>query len=248
MAPVQLLDILQTGKNPLVIAIQNTPRFGWDSANLRFYKLFPLLKNTVTFNYADSMKVWEAVQKVKGRPVVLFNTANNGAAELTEWLTRKGVPDVSYLIGGQNLFYEYVSNKQTPGKTDKFFATQSDVRFITPVIYCGMISNKNVQLVDMRHDSLFNKINSGVKHDYKHLTNAANFFAAKGAGEFEKEFTDKKKEYVFISNSLEGLTLADELTKKGYKITWMIGGLDRWEWYINNVEDFKCNSSSLVKQ
>jgi hypothetical protein len=35
--------------------------------------------------------------------------------------------------------------------------------------------------------------------------------------------------------------LADALTKMGYKISWMIGGLDRWEWYMNNVEDFKCN-------
>jgi len=42
---------------------------------------------------------------------------------------------------------------------------------------------------------------------------------------------------------MDGLLLADELTKEGYKIAWMLGGVDRWEWYMNNVEDFKCNGS-----
>ena len=32
----------------------------------------------------------------------------------------------------------------------------------------------------------------------------------------------------------------DKLTKKGYKIDYIIGGLQRWEWYMNNVETFKC--------
>ena len=68
-----------------------------------------------------------------------------------------------------------------------------------------------------------------------------NFFAGKGVQQFVEEFPDQKKEYVFISNNLDGLDLAAALTKKGYNISWMIGGLDRWEWYMNNVEDFKCN-------
>jgi hypothetical protein len=41
--------------------------------------------------------------------------------------------------------------------------------------------------------------------------------------------------------------MADALTKKGYKISWMIGGLDRWEWYMNNTEDFKCNDRLVEK-
>jgi rhodanese-related sulfurtransferase len=212
--------------------LSNPPQFWYDTFNLKLYRYYPLFKKTAYFTYADSLKILEEAQKEKDRPVVLFNLVNNGAAELAEWLTRKGVGDVSYLIGGVNLFYEYVSNKQTPAKTDKLFTTQSSIRFITPVIYCGITGNKNVQMIDIRHDSLFNKINS-----------AGNFFAGKGATLFEQEFPDKKKEYVFISDNVDGLVLADELTKMGYKISWMIGGLDRWEWYMNNVEDFKCNDS-----
>jgi rhodanese-related sulfurtransferase len=241
MAPSQLLNALQTGRNPLVIAIQNNPKFWWDSANVRFFQYFPMVKNTITFNYADSLKLWREVQKAKGRPIIFLNTVNNGAAELAYWLAKKGIPEVSYLVGGENLFYEYVSNKQMPRKTDNLFRKQSNIRFITPGIYCAMTSNNNIQMIDLRHDSLFNKVNSGVKHDYKHLKSAVNFFAGKGAIQFEQEFPGKKKEYVFISDNYDGLEMADALTKKGYKICWMIGGLDRWEWYMNNVEDFGCN-------
>jgi rhodanese-related sulfurtransferase len=106
-----------------------------------------------------------------------------------------------------------------------------------------MMNDKNVQMIDVRHDTIFNKVNSGTKHDFKHLKGAVNFFAGKDISLFEKEFADKKKEFVFISNNMDGLALADALTKKGYKISWMLGGVDRWEWYMNNTEDFKCNDS-----
>ena len=88
---------------------------------------------------------------------------------------------------------------------------------------------------------MFNKIITGAKYNFKHLKNAINFYADKGAGSFEIAFPDKETEHVFISeNGIDGLEFADNLTKKGYKIDYIIGGLQRWEWYMNNVETFKC--------
>jgi hypothetical protein len=64
---------------------------------------------------------------------------------------------------------------------------------------------------------------------------------------FEQEFPDKGKEYVFMSDDgITGLEFADSLTRKGYKINWIIGGLQRLEWYTINVEDFGCKNI-LVK-
>ena len=247
ISPQQLLTQLAAGKNVLLVGMRNTPQFWYDSFNLKLYRYYPVFKSAVYFAYADSLKLLEEAQKDKNRPVVLYNVVNNGAAELAEWLTRKGVQNVSYLVGGLNLSYEYGSNKPAPQLMDKLFKAQSGVHFITPVLYCKMSGNKNVQMVDLRHDTIFNKVNSGVKHDYKHLKNAANFFAGKGSLQFEQEFTDKNKEYVFIADNYDGLEMADALTKKGYKISWMIGGVDRWEWYMNNVEDFKCNDMLVEK-
>jgi rhodanese-related sulfurtransferase len=243
ISPAQLLEQLTTGKNVLLLGIRNTPRMWYDSFNLRLYRYYPLFKNTVYFNYADSLKILEEAQKEKGRPVVLFNLVNNGAAELAEWLTTKGVSNVSYLVGGENYFYEYVQNKQASAKADKFLTMQSSIRFITPAVFCNaMPGNKNFQMIDTRHDSLFNKINEGTKHNYKHLKDAANFFEGNGTALFEQKFIDRKKEYVLVSdNGIDGLEFADALVKKGYTIHWLIGGLQRWEWYMNNVEDFVCN-------
>jgi len=242
----EVLDQLNDGKKVLLLGIRNNPRAWFDSFNLKLYRYYPIFKNTVYVNYADSLKILEMAQKEKA-PVVLFNLVNNGAAELAEWLTQKGVPHVSYLVGGDNLAYEYALNKQSAKETRKLFASTSELRFITPMTYCKMNGDKNVQMVDLRHDTLFNKINDGVKHDYKHLVNAVNFFSGKGVAQFEQEFTDKKKEYVFIADNYDGLDMADALTKKGYKISWMIGGIDRWEWYMNNTEDFRCNDMLVEK-
>jgi hypothetical protein len=73
------------------------------------------------------------------------------------------------------------------------------------------------------------------------LKDANNFYAAKGMTEFEQQFPDKKIAYILISeNGVDGLELGDDLSKNGYKINWLMGGMQRWEWYMNNVETFKC--------
>jgi rhodanese-related sulfurtransferase len=104
-----------------------------------------------------------------------------------------------------------------------------------------MANNKHITLIDIRHDTLFNNTTNGAKHDYKHLKNAMNFYAERGVNEFEKQFPDKQQQYVLVSqNGADGLEFADELTKKGYTIHWLISGMFRWEWYVNNVQLFGC--------
>lgn len=248
ISPAQLLHMLSSGEKVQLIGITNTPRFFWDSATVRFYQYYPALKNAVYFNYADSLKILEQAQQAKGKPIVLFNMVNNGAAETSEWLTQKGIPDATYLVGNSYLFYEFFRNKNPGQKTTKFIESKSKIDFITAPNYCSKQKTGNTVLIDLRHDSLYNKVNKGTKHAFKHLANSVNFFEGNGVDQFSKQFTDKKKNYVFISeNGIDGLALANGLTKKGYSISWLIGGLQRWEWYMNNVEDFGCNNS-LVKE
>jgi rhodanese-related sulfurtransferase len=244
LSPAELMNDLENGKLPLLVGIRNNPRFWWDSANVRFYNNFPQFRGAVYYDYADSLKLLAEAEKNKSRQVVLYNIVNNGAAELAEWLKLKGY-NAAYLIGGLNLFFEYAANQMNPAKTDRYFTWQNDMRILTPSLYCRMSNDKdfrqNFILIDNRHDTLFNKINSGVKHDYMHIKNASNFYFGLGADEFEKRFSDKGKQYVFINEfGSAGMEMAAALTRKGYKISWLLGGYDRWEWYMNNVEDFKC--------
>lgn len=243
MSPAQLANDLLTGRNPLLLGILSTPRFFWDSATKRSYDYYPVFKNAGYFNYGDSLQVLEKVQKEKGRPIVLFNMVNNGAAEIADWLTQKGIPDVHYLVGGNYYFYEYASNKQLVSKLGKYLVQKNTIRFITPVNYCGRMASSHAQLVDLRHDTLFNKKTSGIKRDYRYVQGSASFFNERGEQAFGQMFPDKKKEYVLMSqNGITGLELADTLAKKGYKIYWMMGGLQRLEWYTINVEDFNCKN------
>jgi rhodanese-related sulfurtransferase len=244
IAPAQLYDQLASGKDVLLVGIRNTPRFWWDSASLRYYQYFPMLKNAVYFTYADSLQLFEMVKKNASRPVVLFNLVNNGAAELANRLTQLGVQDVSYLVGGLSLFYEDLRNRPSPTNVSKLINEQSSIDFMTPANFCKITSRRNYQLVDLRHDTLFNKTNRGVKHSFKHLKDAVNFYEKKGVDLFGQQYPDKKKEYVLISaNGTDGIEFADALAQKGYKIHWLMNGIDRWEWYMNNVEDFPCNDS-----
>lgn len=242
VAPAQLINDLTSGKNPLIIGINNTPRYYWDSLNIVLDKFYPSFKSEVNFDYGDSLKIFELVKKQTNRPVVLYNTTNYGAAELAGWLAQKGIHNVGYLVGGTNLFYEYIVNENLATSADKFLKKNSLVRFITPSLFCDqMSSSKETTTIDLRHDTIFNKITHGAKYNYKHLKQAMNFFAGKGIAEFEQQFPDKKISYVLISeNGIDGIELADSLAKKGYKINWLISGMQRWEWYMNNVETFKC--------
>jgi len=244
LSPSELLNDMVNGKMPLLVGVSNKPRFWWDSANVRFYNNFPQFRGAVYYDYADSLKLLAEVQKNPQRQVVLYNIVNSGAAELAEWLKLKGY-NAAFLVGGLNLFFEYAANQMNPAKTDRYFIWQNDMGILTPPMFCKMSNGKdfqqNFQIIDLRHDTLYNKVNSGVKHDYKHLKNSINFYRESGADEFEKAFADKNKVYVFINefNSM-GMDLAVSLLKKGYKTGWLLGGYDRWEWYMNNVEDFKC--------
>ena len=196
---------------------------------------------------ADYLKIIEQVRKEKNKPVVLFNIVNNGAAETADWLAQKEVANIYYLVGNSYLFYEFFRNKNPGQKTNKFIEAKSKIDFITASNYCNQSKTGNTLLIDLRHDSLYNKTNKGTKHDYMHLVNSVNFFEGNSINEFEQQFSDKKKNYVFVSeNGIDGLAFADALSKKGYTVSWLIGGLQRWEWFMNNVEDFGCNDS-LVK-
>jgi len=65
IAASQVAKDLVDGKKLLLIGIYNTPRFFWDSANKKAYEYVPHFKNAVYFNYEDSLKVLELVQKQK---------------------------------------------------------------------------------------------------------------------------------------------------------------------------------------
>jgi rhodanese-related sulfurtransferase len=244
----QVAKDLFDGKNPLLIAISSTPRFSWDSANKKAYEYYPHITNAVSFNYEDSVKVLEMAQKERNRPVVLFNVVNSGAAELADWLTKKGLSNVSFMVGGNTYFYEYIMNNQLKAKAAKFLTRHNGIEFITSVNYCKAMNGKNTaQVVDLRHDTLFKQVADGIKYQYSHLDGSVNFWADKGEEQFTKAFPDKQKEYVLMSqDGITGLGLADALAKKGYKINWLMGGLWRLEWYTINMEDFGCKNI-LVK-
>ncbi|MEO8406224.1 MAG: rhodanese-like domain-containing protein [Chitinophagaceae bacterium] len=242
LSPSQLYKKLNSGEKFLLIGIASVPHFFYDSLTIQLFQYLPAFKNVTYFNAGDSMQVLEKIKKEKPSSVVLFNTVNNGAAEMTDWLTQQGISNVSYLVGSENLFYEYARNNKMIPAADKFLVNKSKINFITPPVYCEDITKgKPMQLIDLRIDSLFNKVNSGTKYNFKHLKEAINFPEAKGIDQFMQQFPDKRTTYVFISNNgINGIELADALTKKGYTINWLIGGLQRYEWYMNNVETYGC--------
>ncbi len=136
MSSAELIDELLANKNPILVNVSNTPRFFWDSLNITFYKYFPALRNAVNFNYADSLKILELVKKDNNSPVVLYNNTNYGAAELANWLTKKGIQNVAYLVGNINLLYEYIVNENMNSATNKFLKMNSAINFITPSSFC----------------------------------------------------------------------------------------------------------------
>jgi rhodanese-related sulfurtransferase len=102
-------------------------------------------------------------------------------------------------------------------------------------------SPSSVQWIDLRHDTTFNQLTEGTKINYKTLKGAVNFPFYKTADAFTQQFPDKNKLYMILpQDGYTGIELADALLKKGYRIGWIIGGIERWEWYTNNIDAFTC--------
>ena len=205
------------------------------------YPLFPDIPNTLYFTPKDSLLVLEKAKSAGGGPIVLFNTIGGGATETSHWLAEKGIPNVHYLIGNLAGYYEYVANYQ-PSKLKDQFTYRSKVQYFTPLSFCNKTPS-NVTWIDLRHDTTFNKITKGTKLEYKTLHNAVNFPHYKTADDFEKSFTDKSRLYMVLpEQGYAGIELVNTLAERGYKMGWIIGGIERWEWYTNNIREFKCGN------
>lgn len=233
-----LFNQLSSG-NVQLIGIHSTSTQRQDSIAINFYKQFPDFKSAAYFTIADSLTLLEKAKSLNGTPIVTFHTSGQTGAEVAEWMTTKGIPNVSYLVGNLLGFYEYVVNAK-PDKLQAVLKQNSAIRFHTALSLCRELNkNSNMQLIDLRADTLFNNVTKGTKLNYKSLKGAVNFPASQGADSFAQHHPDKSKTYILIQRGLGGFSLADELIKRGYSIGWLIGGNERWEWYVNNTE-FPC--------
>lgn len=247
ISPAQLFNLYQKNSEFQLVGINIIPRYFYDSASQRLLNIFPSFKKSVYFNTSDSAKVLEYAKKNSGSPIILFTGYSNGAAEMADFLVSQGIPNVQYLVGGINYFMEYISNKNLMAEAGPSLDTKNAIRFISAGYYCDQMANKyRTVIIDLRHDTLFNKVNDGIKSDYTHLKNSVNFPYGKGGAEFEKAFPDKAPQYILVSRfGPEGIELADELAKKGYHINWLLGGIARFDWYTINVETFHCSDLLL---
>lgn len=246
LAPSQLYKKL-VGNEPIeFIGLSSPPRFFFDSLVATFYPVFPDLKDPNYFKLADSLLLLEKVKASPGKSIVLFNTVGGGTGDIAEWLARKGFTNIYSLVGSLTGFYEYLANYQPAEARKKWLVAKSDIQFHTPLSFCKE-QPTNVQWIDMRHDTTFNKITNGTKLDYKTLKGAANFPFYKNEEAFVQQFPDKKKTYMLLpQDGYKGAELAEGLIKRGYRIGWLIGGIERWEWYTNNIPEFKCKDA-LIK-
>jgi rhodanese-related sulfurtransferase len=242
ISPSEVFTKMKSNAPIVFIGFKNAPRFFFDSMTVDFYGHFIDLKNIEYFTAKDSAAALAKAKSAGGKTIITFNTIGSGAGEIAEWLTASGVPDVNYLVGGLTGLYDYVINFQPDEAEGKYFTEHSFIHFLSPLSLCRALEKPNkIQLVDIRHDTLFAKPTVGTKLTYNHLKGAINFPYYRSANDFEKQFPDKSKKYVLLPhNGYIGMALADALLAKGYKLGWLMGGNERWEWYTNNTVNFPC--------
>ena len=243
MAPAELFKKLKANEPVEIIGLKNPPRFFFDTLVSPLYQVFPDFKTVQYYKTADSLQLLEKAKAGKNKTYVIFSTIGGGGDLTADWLAHKGY-NANYLVGNLTGFFEYMVNYQ-PAEFNKIMQSKSKIEFFTPLSFCKA-SPKNVQWVDIRHDTTFNKVTDGTKIDYKTLKGAINFPFYKSADEFTKQFPDKSKLYMLIpQDGYMGAELADELTKRGYRIGWLFGGIERWEWYTNNIVEFTCRDQFI---
>ena len=239
LSPEELYRMVMDKKDVQYLGIGANPRFAFDSMMISFYEHFPSVKNAAEFKLADSTAILDLAKKASGKPIVVYNLIGAAGGEIADWLSKKGISNVHYLYGNAPGLFEYLVNYR---KSDlkPFFSLKNKINFYSPYSFCNN-APKDYVFVDTRHDTLFNKNTVGTKLTYKSLKNAVNFPFYKSIDEFEQKFPNKNVMYVFAPHqNYAGVAMAKQLTDRGYSIGWIVGGNERWEWYSNNVPDFKC--------
>ncbi len=240
ISPGELYKKIKASEQLEFIGVATNPRFAFDSMMITFFDHFPAIKNASYYKLTDSLMILEKARAVNGKKIILFNTIGAGAGEMADWLSKKGVQGVNYLYGNTLGLYEYIVNFQSPADISRLFEPKNNIQYFTPLSFCNSAS-KSAQIIDLRHDTLFNKPTNGTKLTYKNIKDAINFPFYRSVDDFEKQFPDKTRQYVFSPHQgYTGSAIAKELTDKGYLIGWIIGGNERWEWYINNIGNFNC--------
>ena len=246
ISPSEIYAALKNEK-PLIIQIaMQKPWMGMDSTWNKFYSAYPVFKSGKSFSISDTAQILEYAKSAPGKKVVVWSHGSQGGS-IASWLANKGVDNVYNLIGRTDALYDYLLNYHPETNTSQFFTAQNKINFVTPLSLCKTMQKQNYVFIDLRPDTSFSKTTNGTKLEYKYLKGAVNFPYSKTADDFIKAFPDKNKNYVFLTPDLiSGLDLANELANAGYKINWLSGGNERWEWYTNNIVNFHCGDY-LVK-
>ncbi|HEV7779865.1 MAG TPA: rhodanese-like domain-containing protein [Chitinophagaceae bacterium] len=245
LAPSQLYKKMAGNERVEIIGLKSPPRFFFDSLQGPIYDFLPDIKNTTYYKLADSLQLLEKAKKANGKPIVIFGTIGGGTNDIVAWLVQKGFSNINFLAGSLTGFYEYMLNYQSPDARKKTLISQSKIEFHTPLSFCKE-QPENVQWIDLRHDTSFNQITYGTKLDYKTLKGAVNFPFYNNADQFAQQFPDKTRLYMILpQDGYTGFDLADALLKKGYRIGWLLGGIERWEWYTNNIIEFNCKDQFI---
>lgn len=242
ISPAQLYAKLSSNEPVIFFAFKNNPRNSFDTLTAPYIRLLPEFRNIEYFTSKDSAAVLAKARAVNGKTIVLYNVVGTGGGEIAGWLSRNSIPNAYYMIGNMTGFYEDFVNYRYKDKLEKYLILKTTAKLYSAMSLCReMQASKPIQLIDLRADTLFAKPTNGTKLTYMHVRGAVNFPFTNPASEFEKQFPDKQKEYVLIGHqNYAGIELAEALLTKGYKIGWLMGGNERWEWYTNNVEEFPC--------
>lgn len=246
ISPAEAFRLLSTS-NPVFIRITATGGNSFDSMFSKYYSYYPTVTKARLFDYTDSSSILNYAKSAGENDIIVWSDGPLGSTMAT-WIYDQGVKKVHTLIGKCDGLYDYLLNYHPLENLSRYFTDQQNIHFITPLVACRMMQQQgNAVVVDMRQDSVFNKVVHGTKLDYYRLKGAVNFPYTNTAKDFESIFRDKQKVYFLVSPSMtDGLELAGHLAAAGYKIYWIEGGNERWEWYTNNVPEFTCGDQLIL--
>lgn len=242
VSPAALWESLSAGKKIKLLVLHTEPRTFYDSLNQNLSRFLPLFKAIQHYSLTDSSKILHDLQQSQQDQVVILNHVRNGAAGMVAWLSDQGIRNVGYLVGSMNYFNEYLSDKGLSEKALPYLSFPARFGFVSAGYLCNTKNSREaITWVDIRHDSLYGKERTGIKYNYRYVQNAIHFGGEHGADAFIQKFPDRNRHYVLLSlDGYRGIELAEKLAEKGYKISWLIGGILRLEWYTINMEQFDC--------
>lgn len=193
------------------------------------------IKGAIETDFNDFKKYYSEYLKYKNDTIYLYCSHSRRSRLLAKQLADSSFTKVVSINGGLSYLNNYKNQKNT-SLADKYYINNLSYKLISPLNFIKKIKDKNVLLIDVRTDSIFNGMSKiEWENSFGTIKKAIHIPFDKIEENYNK--IDTTKEIILFDNDGEKAPVAAQFFyKKGIKVNVLFYGLDNLQSSVSSKD------------